>query len=61
MEAALVSFDNQEGPNYFFDKNDEHLLLAPTRSEQISDNTLFFSTIVPKGRNSILRIGTLSF
>ena len=61
IESALVSINNLEAPGYFFADQDEDLVVSPTRSKQIGENKLFFSTIQPAGRNSVLRIGVMTF
>ncbi len=61
IESALVSLDNLQTPGYFFAEEDESLIVSPTRSKQIDENRMFFSTIQPAGRNNILRIGVMTF
>ena len=61
IESALVALGNIETPGYFFAEQDENLIVSPTRSKQIDDNRLFFSTMEPAGRNNILRIGVMTF
>jgi len=62
MESAIVYKDSKEiSKTFFFNDQDADLLISPTKTKQISPNSLFFSSIESGGRNRKLRFGIMTF